>query len=59
MKANDKIWTAFLDPEYSVLGLPPGPGRDRVWYLEIATGWQGSRRIRAAFEVLPRRDRLQ
>jgi hypothetical protein len=50
MKANEQTWTASLDPEYSVLGLPHGLGRDGARYLDVATGWQESRRIRAAFE---------
>ena len=50
MKANEQTWTAFLDPQYSVLGLPHGLGRDGARYLDVATGWQGSRRIRAAFQ---------
>jgi len=49
MKANE-TWTAILDPQYSVLPLPPGLGRDGARYLDIATGWQGSRRNWPAFE---------
>ena len=46
MKANEQIWTAILDPRYSVLALPHGLGRVGARYLDIATGWQGSRRNR-------------
>jgi hypothetical protein len=46
MKANDRSWTAILDPRYSVLALPHGLGRVGARYLDIATGWQESRRNR-------------
>ena len=53
MKANDQAWTVFLDPDYSVLGLPSSPGRNGVRYLDVVTGWQGP----PAVETGPRRDR--
>ncbi len=46
MKANEQSWTAILDPRYSFLALPHGLGRVGARYLDIATGWQGSRRNR-------------
>jgi hypothetical protein len=58
MKANE-TWTAILDPQYSVLPLPRGLGRDGARYLDIVTGWQGSRRNRHAFERRRRRHRLK
>ena len=57
MKAIDQTWTVFLDPDYSILGLPSGPGRNGVQYLDIVTGWQGRRWVWPAVEAGPRRDR--
>ena len=57
MKAIDQTWMVLLDPDYSVLGLPSGPGRNGVQYLDVVTGWQASRGIWPAFEGRPRRDR--
>jgi hypothetical protein len=59
MKANDQTWAVFFDPDYSVLGLPNGPGRNGVQYLDVVTGWQGPRRVRPAVEAVPRRARLK
>ncbi len=59
MKANDQTWTMFLDPDYSVLGLSSGPGRNGVQYLDVATGWQGSRWIWPALDGRTRRHRLK
>ncbi len=55
MKANDKNWTTFLDPGYSVLALPQGLGRNGFRYLDVTTGWQGSRRVWPAFDRRARR----
>ena len=59
MKANDQAWTLFLDPDYSVLGLPSSPGRNAAQYLDFVTGWQVPRRVWPAVEARPRRDRLK
>jgi hypothetical protein len=59
MKANDQALTVFLDPDYSLLGLPSGSGRKGVQYLDVVTGWQGPRRVWPAVEARPRRDRLK
>jgi hypothetical protein len=59
MKVNDAYWTPFLDPEYSVLGLPRGLGGQGIRYLDFTTGWQGSRWVWAAPEPRPRRVRLK
>jgi hypothetical protein len=57
MKAIDKTWSAFLDPEYSVLRLPHGLGRDGALYLDVTTGCHASRRIWTALEGRARRVR--
>ncbi len=59
MKANDQTWMAYLDPEYSVLGLRQTPGHDVVRYLDVATGWQGSPWSWLHPDRRPRRDRLK
>jgi len=41
MKEIEQTWTAVLDPQYSVLGLPHRFGNDGGRYLDVVTGWQG------------------
>jgi hypothetical protein len=45
MKANEKTWMELVDPEYSVLRLRQGVAGDGVRYLDVETGWRGSRRL--------------
>jgi len=60
MKPIDKTWKAVVDPGYSVLGLAHSVGRDNVLYLDVVTGWPGSRgRTWPALERRARRDRLK
>jgi hypothetical protein len=42
VRAREAIKAAFVDPEYSVLGLKRGLGRDEIQYLDVVTGWRGT-----------------
>ncbi len=41
MRGNEKTLGAFVDPQYSVLGLSPGLSRHGAQYLDVVTGWLG------------------
>lgn len=43
MRASETTKAAFFDPEYSVLGVKRGSGREVIHYLDVVTGWGGSR----------------